>query len=58
MRRPVKGQYRLPVPFYLSRRRADGSNPNNTPEEEIIAANPIIHRDFLKKIQTINKKMF
>ena len=28
MRRPVKGQYRLPVPVYLSRRRADGSNPN------------------------------
>ena len=35
MRRPVKGQYRLPVPVYLFRRRDDGSNPNNTPEEEI-----------------------
>ena len=27
-------------------------------EEEIIAANPTIHRDILKKIQTINKKVF
>ena len=35
MRRPVKGQYRRPVPVYLFRRRADGSNTNNTPEEEI-----------------------
>jgi hypothetical protein len=35
MRRPVKGQYRLPVPVYLSRRRADVSDTNNTPEEEI-----------------------
>ena len=37
MRRPVKGQYRLPVPVYLFRRRVDESNigPPYTPEEEI-----------------------
>ncbi len=35
MRRPVKGQYRLPVPVYLYRRRNDAGNPNNSPEEEI-----------------------
>ena len=35
MIRPVRGQYRLPIPIYLFRRRADGSNPNNTPSEEI-----------------------
>jgi len=35
MRRPVKGQYRLPVPVYLERRRMDISSPNTTPEEEI-----------------------
>tara|TARA_R100001377_G_scaffold67273_1_gene42585 strand:+ start:185 stop:367 length:183 start_codon:yes stop_codon:yes gene_type:complete len=35
MRRPVKGQYRLPVPVYLERRRMDIATPNNTPEQEI-----------------------
>jgi len=35
MRRPVKGQYRLPVPVYLERRRMDRATPNTTPEEEI-----------------------
>jgi hypothetical protein len=35
MRRPVKGQYRLPVPVYLYRRRDNDGNPNNSPEEEI-----------------------
>ena len=35
MRRPVKGQYRLPVPVYLFRRRSEDGNPNNSPEEEI-----------------------
>jgi hypothetical protein len=36
MRRPVKGQYRLPVPVYLYRRRADESTtPPYSPEEEI-----------------------
>ena len=35
MRRPVKGQYRLPVPVYLERRRMDATFPPYTPEEEI-----------------------
>ena len=36
MRRPVKGQYRLPVPVYLFRRREDNSsNPVPSNEEEI-----------------------
>ena len=35
MRRPVKGQYRLPVPVYLERRRMDETFPPYTPEEEI-----------------------
>jgi len=36
MRRPVKGQYRLPVPVYLFRRRNEtASTPPYTPEEEI-----------------------
>jgi len=35
MRRPVKGQYRLPVPVYLFRRRSDDNNPNLTPSDEI-----------------------
>tara|TARA_R110000823_G_scaffold202200_1_gene333132 strand:+ start:18 stop:206 length:189 start_codon:yes stop_codon:yes gene_type:complete len=37
VRRPVKGQYRLPVPVYLFRRRSDESSigPPYTPEEEI-----------------------
>tara|TARA_R110002167_G_scaffold2241_2_gene11546 strand:+ start:487 stop:678 length:192 start_codon:yes stop_codon:yes gene_type:complete len=38
VRRPVKGQYRLPVPVYLFRRRSDesgGGGPPYTPEEEI-----------------------
>jgi hypothetical protein len=35
MRRPVKGQYRLPVPVYLFRRRVDENFPPYTPEEEI-----------------------
>mgnify|MGYP000641862418 FL=1 len=37
MRRPVKGQYRLPVPVYLYRRRSNesGGGPPLTPEEEI-----------------------
>ena len=38
MRRPVKGQYKLPVPVYLFRRRSDesgGGGPPYTPEEEI-----------------------
>ena len=38
--------------------RAKSKKAYNTPEEEIIAANPTIHRDILKKIQTINKKVF
>ena len=35
MRRPVKGQYRLPVPVYLFRRRADETFPPYSNEEEI-----------------------
>ena len=35
MRRPVKGQYRLPVPVYLFRRRGDENFPPYTPSEEI-----------------------
>ena len=35
MRQPVKGQYRLPVPVYLFRRRVDETFPIYTPEEEI-----------------------
>tara|TARA_B110000495_G_C22516307_1_gene315311 strand:- start:80 stop:265 length:186 start_codon:yes stop_codon:yes gene_type:complete len=35
MRRPVKGQYRLPIPIYLFRRRADENFPPYTPSEEI-----------------------
>jgi len=35
VRRPVKGEYRLPVPVYLFRRRSEDGNPNNSPEEEI-----------------------
>tara|TARA_R110002073_G_scaffold273372_1_gene436829 strand:+ start:528 stop:710 length:183 start_codon:yes stop_codon:yes gene_type:complete len=35
MRRPVKGQYRLPVPVYLFRRKADENFPPYTPSDEI-----------------------
>ena len=35
MRRPVKGQYKFPVPVSLYRRRDNDGNPNNSPEEEI-----------------------
>jgi len=36
VRRPVKGQYKLPVPVYLFRRRIDNSsNPVPSVEEEI-----------------------
>ena len=36
MRRPVKGQYRLPVPVYLYRRRDNEANfPPYSPDEEI-----------------------
>ena len=35
MIRPVRGQYRLPIPVYLERRRMDSNFPAYTPEEEI-----------------------
>jgi len=35
MIRPVKGQYRLPIPIYLFRRRVDEDFPPYTPSEEI-----------------------
>tara|TARA_R110001599_G_scaffold226854_1_gene425951 strand:+ start:34 stop:216 length:183 start_codon:yes stop_codon:yes gene_type:complete len=35
MIRPVRGQYKLPIPVYLERRRLDIVTPNITPEQEI-----------------------
>ena len=36
MIRPVRGQYRLPIPIYLFRRRVGNANyPPYTPSEEI-----------------------
>ena len=35
MIRPVRGQYRLPIPIYLFRRRVDENFPPYTPSEEI-----------------------
>ena len=35
MIRPVRGQYKLPIPVYLERRRMDSNFPPYTPEEEI-----------------------